>query len=196
MDSNRKQSVSRVLSRTSRFIYTILGGSLIVYLAVVVKKVLVFYYSLPLSVSEGVLAGMFSSYVLPLLIGQGIFFLAVYFEWQRKKKALLAAHDEELRQARDEAALESARKVAGFVSEHVTAPNAEILKWIHFRKGQKQQVSERVEGASMSIARAVTALTEFAFVAPHSREKAILAAPALGPTAKVPHAPRQLAKPS
>ena len=60
--------------------------------------------------------------------------------------------------------------MVGFISEHVTANNAEILKWVHFRKGQKQQVSERVERASHSIARAMQALTELAFVYPYSQK--------------------------
>lgn len=169
--SLNQPTVSRLIKGTSRFIYAILAGSSLVYLAIVLNKIYVAFHFIPLSDSHQYITQLLSSYVVPLLAGQGVFFLAVYFEWQRKKKALLEAHRKELNQARQEAALQSTQNVVGFISEHVTANNAEILKWVQFRKGQKQQVSERVERASHSIARAMQALTELAFVYPYSQKQ-------------------------
>ncbi len=169
-NSAKQPTVSRLLRGTSRFIYAILAGTSLVYLAVVLNKIFVAFHFVPLAETHQYIAQLLSSYVLPLLAGQAVFFLAVYFEWQRKKKALLEAHRQELNQARQEAALQSTQNMVGFISEHVTANNAEILKWVQFRKGQKQQVSERVERASHSIARAMQALTELAFVYPYSQK--------------------------
>jgi hypothetical protein len=171
-------SVSRLLKGTSRFIYAILAGSSLVYLAIVLNKIYLAFQYVPISESHHYIAQLLSSYIVPLLAGQGVFFLAVYFEWQRKKRALLAAHREELRKVREEAALQSTQKVVGFISEHVTAKNAEILKWVQFRKNQNQQVSARVDEASHSIARAMQALTEFAFVYPYVQKQVQPVAPA------------------
>ena len=173
--SLRPASVTSLVRRTSRFIYAILAGSSLVYLGIILNKIYVAFQYIPLDVSHAYLAQLLSSYIVPLLAGQGVFFLAVFFEWQRKKKALLRAHLDELARAREEAAreatLRSTQNMVGFISEHVTANNAEILKWVQFRKGQKQQVSERVERASVSIARAMQALTELAFVYPYATKQ-------------------------
>lgn len=178
--SFEQPSVSRLIRGTSRFIYATLAGSSLVYLAIILNKIYVAFQFIPLADSHQYIVQLLSSYLVPLFAGQGVFFLAVYFEWQRKKKALLEAHRIELSRAREEAALQSTQNVVGFISEHVTANNAEILKWVQFRKGQKQQVSERVERASYSIARAMQALTELAFVYPYS-EKAVPIDPARSP---------------
>ncbi len=166
--TSRKLSVSRLLRGTGQFIYTILAGSSLVFLGVVINKMYLAFQFIPLADSHHYISHLLSAYVIPLVAGQGVFFLAVYFEWQRKKKALLEAHQQELKAAREEAALQSAQKMVGFISEHVTANNAEIQKWLQFRKGQTQQVSARVERASHGIARAMQALTELAFVYPYS----------------------------
>jgi hypothetical protein len=96
----------------------------------------------------------------------GLFSLLVYILWKKLKRTMLLACEKEIQCKKDRETMESLQRITGLLAQYISVHNAEITKWIEFRKQRGQQVSKRVEEASRKISLALTSLSEIAFVYP------------------------------
>ena len=96
----------------------------------------------------------------------GFFSLLVYILWKKLKRTMLLACEKEIQCKKDRETIESLQRITGLLAEYISVHNAEIMKWVEFRKQKGQQVSKRVEEASRKISLALNSLSEIAFVYP------------------------------
>ncbi|MGL4370399.1 MAG: hypothetical protein ACRCUT_12130 [Spirochaetota bacterium] len=110
----------------------------------------------------------FSYPMIPILGSYILFSFIAYYLWSSMKKALIVAQEKELQAAKEKVMLESIQRLVGIFAQHITVHNAEILKWVEYRKSSSKQVPESVELSSRHIAAALETLTEAAFIAPYA----------------------------
>lgn len=156
-------------SRMGAILTLVVGGSIMVHFAVMLLDLFLVGKSLILNLEKDFLGTVFSFPMIPVLTAYILFFVIILYLWKKMKKALLLAHQREIESERERVALDTIQRFTTLIAEHITIHNAEILKWIEFRKQQGQQVSEKVEYSSKRIASALTALTELAYVVPYTQ---------------------------
>jgi hypothetical protein len=127
--------------------------------------------SLQLNLHENFIGSIYSAPMVPMMGTYGIFSMALYFFWQRTKKALLLAHKKEVESEKIELVLKSMQRLTGILAEHITAHNVEIISWVESRKRKGRQVSEKVETPTKKIAKALQSLSEISFVFPYSDDR-------------------------
>jgi len=164
----QRKRLIHMISQMGKTIAIVISGSIVVHIAVMLLDYYLVKKPLYINLQKDFVGSIFSFPMIPIMGVYGLFLLVIYFLWQRLKKAILLAHEKEVQSEREKAILESMQRITGIVSEHISAHNAEIMKWVGFRKKQGQQVSEKVEQASKKIATALQSLSEIAFVSPYT----------------------------
>lgn len=159
-----------VISQMGKAIAIVTSGSFGVHVTVMLLDYYLVKKPLYINLQGDFVGSVFSSPMIPIMGAYGIFLLVIYFLWQRLEKAMLLAQEKEVQSEREKASLESMQRITAIVSEHISVHNAEIMKWVAFKRQRRQQVSERVEQASKKIATALRSLSEIAFVSPYTDE--------------------------
>lgn len=81
------------------------------------------------------------------------------------------AREKEIQREKVEAVLKSMQTMTGILAEHIATYNAEIMRWIEFRKRQGHQVSKKVENPNKKIADVLQSLSEISFVWPYTENR-------------------------
>lgn len=164
----QKKRTIHMLSKLGKAVaFFLIGGVLIHTLTMLFDYYLItepIYLNLHGNFAESI----FSISMIPMMGAYGILLLAIYFFWDRMKKALIFAHKKEVQSEKVELVFKSMQRITGILAENIATHNAEILNWVESRKIQGQQVSKKVENSTRKIAKALQSLSEFSFVFPYT----------------------------
>ncbi len=164
----QKKRTIHMLSKLGKAVaFFLIGGVLIHTLTMLFVYYLIsepIYLNLHGNFAESI----FSISMIPMMGAYGILLLAIYFFWDRMKKALIFAHKKEVQSEKVELVFKSMQRITGILAEHIATHNAEIMNWVESRKIQGQQVSKKVENPTRKIAKALQSLSELSFVFPYT----------------------------
>ena len=166
-------------NRTSAHLFLNLGkaitvfilGSFVVHIIVMVLDYYLMIKPLYLDLRANFAGSIFSAPMYPMMVAYGFFSLTIYLLWEKRKKALLMAREKEIQSEKVEAVLKSMQTMTGILAEHIATYNAEIMRWIEFRKRQGHQVSKKVENPNKKIADVLQSLSEISFVWPYTENR-------------------------
>jgi hypothetical protein len=144
MDNQMRTSV-QLYANVGKALIVFIIGSLVVHVMVMALDYYLMIKPLYLNLREDFVISIFSTPMLPMMFAYGLFSLALYLLWEKKKKALFLAREKEIQSEKVEAVLKSMQRLTGILAEHIAMHNSEIMSWIEFRKRKGRAVSERVE---------------------------------------------------
>ena len=100
-------------------------GSIVVHIIVMVLDYYLMIKPLYLNLREDFVSSIFSAPMYPMMVAYGLFSLAIYFLWEKKKKALLLAREAEIQNEKVEAVFKSMQHLTGILAEHIATHNYE-----------------------------------------------------------------------
>ena len=147
------------------------AGSIVFHMIVMVIDYFLMIKPLELNLHENFPGSMFSIPMIPMMVAYGFLSLVIYFLWEKNKKAVLLAHEKELKSETFETVLNSMQRLTGIMAEHIASQNSEIMSWVEFKKKQGRPVSKKVENSNKKIATALHSLSELSFVYPYTKDR-------------------------
>ncbi len=167
MESQHRKTVP-IIVQTGKVITLFLIGGITVHTLIMFLDYYLGTEPLYLDLHKNFVGSIFSVPMIPMVGAYGILLLAIYYFWDRKKKALIFAHKKEVQSEKVELVFKSMQRITGILAEHIATHNAEIMTWVESRKIRGQQVSKKVENPTRKIAKALQSLSELSFVFPYT----------------------------
>lgn len=146
-------------------------GGIVVHLIVILLDYFLMIIPLALEPRENFSRSISSALMRPMIITCGLFSLAIFGLWEKKKKALILARDTKIQKDKVDEVFKSMKRMTGFLAEHIAVHNSEILSWIENNKRKGQQVSKKVENPNKKIAQALQSFSKISFVTPYSENR-------------------------
>ena len=128
-------------------------------------------WPLYLNLHSNFVGSIFSAPMIPMIATYGLFSVAIYFLWEKMKKAVLLARGKEIQSEKVGSVLKSMQHMTGMLAEHIATQNSQILNWIEMQKAQGRTVSEKVQQPSEKIAETLQSLSEVSFVFPYTKNR-------------------------
>jgi hypothetical protein len=161
----------QILSRSGKVLFFTFAAGIGAHFLVMLLEAYLVKSPFMLNFDNDFLGTAFSTPMIPVICAYGIFAVLTYYLWSKMKRALLEAQEIELRAQKEKIVLESTQRLVGVLASHITLHNAEILRWVEYRKSQNKQIPESVERSSRNIASVLETLTEAAFIAPYTKNE-------------------------
>ena len=145
----------------------LIGGSALHMFVMVVD-----YFLMPAPLNLDLHSDFFGVVMAPAMIpmvtiyGSGL--LTIYFIWQKAKKAVALAYKRDMQRKKAEDVVETMQRITVLLSDHISAHNAEILRWVENRKKKTGNAPPSIEASSRRIDIAMKALSEVSFLVPYS----------------------------
>lgn len=146
-------------------------GSILVHFSVMLIDYYLLVKPLYLNLREDFFGGVFSALMIPMIAAYGLFSVTVFFLWQKKRKAIIAAREHELEKEKVEAVLKSMQRLTVMVAQQIATHNSEIRRWIESSKRKGKTISPKLEIPNRKIGEALHSLSEVSFVFPYTRDR-------------------------
>jgi hypothetical protein len=166
----QRRSVRLFLNLSKAFTAFIIGG-VVVHIIVMFLDYYLMIKPLHIDLRANFAGSIFSAPMYPMMVAYGLFSLAIYFLWEKKKRALLLAREAEVQNEKVEVVFKSMQHLTGILAEHIATHNAEIMSWVELRKRKGRPVSEKVEILSQKIAKTLHSLSELSFIIPYTKHR-------------------------
>jgi hypothetical protein len=145
-------------------------GSLIVHFLVMFIDYYLMVKPLYLNLHGNFTGSIFSLPMFPMMGAYGLLSVALYYFWERTKKAIRLAHEKQIQSEKVETVFKSMQRITAILAEHIATHNLEIMSWVESRKRLHHPVSEKVEKPCRKIAMALESLSEISFVFPYTEK--------------------------
>lgn len=162
----RKSTGTPARLRLAKPIMAFIIGGIVVHLVVMLLDYFLMIKPQILDLRTNFADSVISLPMLPMITAYGLLSLSIYLLWEKKKKALLLAHEANIQKEKVDAVLKSMQGITGLLAEHIALQNSEILSWVELKNRKGQTVPGKIEKPSKKIADILQALSETSFVVP------------------------------
>jgi len=152
-----------------RAIIAFLVGGIAVHFVVMLLDYFLMVKPLFLDLRTNFTDSVISTMMLPMIAAYGLLASSIYLLWEKKKRALLLAHEANTQKEKVDAVLKSMQRITGLMAEHIALQNSQVLDWIELKNKKGQTVSDKIEKPCQQIAMALQALSETSFIVPFSQ---------------------------
>jgi hypothetical protein len=154
-----------------KLVTAFIGGGILVHLLIMFLDYYLMTWPLYLNLQSNFGASIFSAPMIPMVAAYGLFSVATYILWEKRKKAILLAREKDIQSEKVGSVLKSMQHMTGMLAEHIAVQNSQILNWIELQKAQGRSVSEKVQQSSEKIAETLQSLSEVSFIFPYTENR-------------------------